>query len=133
MSDHNAQAPQEEAVDHPKVKPSRSGWRALRIGCAGFLLLTCGLSAGLAAMLQSGPANLDLPFGNRLKIGSDDFVLSNSSFQNGSTYYLDLNGGGVRNILQVEYLEDKHSLQLTLHHSTKGERNEQRLLEMPLP
>jgi hypothetical protein len=89
--------------------------------------------SGLAVALQSGPVAIDLLFGNHLKLGSDDFVLSNYSFQEGTTYYLDLNGGGVRNILQVEYLEEHHSLQLVLHHSSKGDRKENHLLEMKLP
>ncbi len=114
-------------------KGSRTAWRVARIGCLGVLVLMCGLVSALTIALQSGPANIALPFDNYLKVGSDDFVLSDYSFQNGTTYYLDLNGGGVRNILQVEYLEDKHELQLVLHHSARGDRDENKLLEMKLP
>ena len=117
----------------PAHRRGRTAWRVLRVGCLGALLLMCGASSALTVALQSGPVDMGLPFGNHLKIGSDDFVLSNFSFQDGNTYYMDLSGGGVRNIVQVEYLEDSHTLQLVLHHSTKGDRKENRLLEMKLP
>ena len=73
----------------------------------------CSLISGIAIALQSGPVNMNLPFSNSLRSSSDNFVLSNLPFQDGNTYYVDLwNGSGVRNILQVEYLEDTHSLQV---------------------
>lgn len=114
-------------------KQGRIFWRVLRFGCLGVLLLMCGLVSGLTIALQSGPVNLELPFGNTAKIGSDDFVLSDYSFKDGNTYYLDLNGNGTRNILQLEYLEESHALQLTLHHSTKSDSDDSQLLSVPLP
>ena len=117
----------------PPPRQGRTSWRALRFGCLGIFLLMCSLISGIAIALQSGPVNMNLPFSNTLKIGSDNFVLSNYSFQDGNTYYADLNGSGVRNILQVEYLEDTHSLQVVLHHSTKGDREENQLLQLKLP
>src|SRR5688500_17199918 len=71
-------------------------WRSLRVGC---LLVIIGLCAGVGALvmaLQSGPVELKMPGESFLKIGSDDFVMSNYSFQNGTTYYLDVDGNGVR-------------------------------------
>jgi hypothetical protein len=139
MGEHDNQGYEDEQQEGdstlllPAHKHGRTAWRVLRIGCLGVLLLMCGLVSGLAITLQSGPVNIALPLGNHLKLGSDDFVLSNFSFHDGNTYYLDLTGGGVRNIVQVEFLEDSHTLQLVLHHSTKGDRKENRLLEMKLP
>ena len=111
----------------------RTAWRVLKFGCLGIFLLMCGLISGITIALQSGPVNMSLPFSNTLKLGSDDFVLSNYSFQDGNTYYLDLNGNGTRNILQIEYIEDTHSLQLTLHHSSKSSNEENQLLRVRLP
>lgn len=114
-------------------KQRRTAWRVLKIGCLGSSLLMCGIISSLAVALQSGPVSLSLPFDNTVKLGSDDFVLSNYNFQDGNTYYLDLKGNGTRNILQIEYLKDANSLQLILHTSTKGERQENKLLQLNLP
>ena len=132
-SDEDEQAPGTSISSAAAPKAGRTIWRVVRMGCLGAFLLACGLISGLTIALQSGPVDMGLPFGNNLKVGSDDFVLSNYSFQSGNTYYLDLKGSGVRNIMQVEYLEESHTLQLVLHHSTKGDRKENRLLEMKLP
>lgn len=138
MDEPNELQGREPILEDPAPAPlarrwHSTAWRVLRIGCLTSFLLMCGLISTIAIALQSGPVDLSLPFDNRLKIGSEDFVLSNYSFQNGNTYYIDLNGNSVRNILQIEYLEDKHTLQLVLHHATKGDRKENKLLEMPLP
>jgi hypothetical protein len=111
----------------------RSGLRALRLGCLGFMLTLCGSLGLLGWVLQSGPVTLQLPGSNTLKLGSDDFVLSNYSFQNGTTFYIDLNGNGARNILQVHYLEDTNRVELVLHYAGKSEQGEHHLAEIALP
>ncbi len=111
----------------------RSSMRVLRVGCLGLLLTMCGGLGLLTWGLQSGPVTLQLLGNNVLKLGSDDFVLSNYSFQNGTTYYIDLNGNNVRNILQLHYIEDKHRLELVLHYADRGEQSEHHLAELSLP
>jgi hypothetical protein len=118
---------------HPAFPPSRTGWRLFRVGCLTAFLLTCAAISSLTFVLQNGPVDIHLPGANTLKIGSDDFVLSNFSFRDGTTYYIDLNGSTSRDILQLQYLDDTHSLQLVLHRSTKGDREEDHLLTIPLP
>jgi hypothetical protein len=115
------------------ARPYRVGWRVFQVGCLVVLLLMCAALSSLALALHGGPVDLQLSGSNTLKIGSDDFVLSNFSFKNGTTYYIDLNGGSSRDILQLQYLEDTRSLQLVLHRSTKGDREEDHLLTLPLP
>jgi hypothetical protein len=115
------------------ARTPRVGWRVFRVGCLVVLLCMCAAVSSLAFALQSGPVDLQLPGSNTLKVGSDDFVLSNFSFKNGTTYYIDLNGGSSRDILQVQYLEDTHVLQLVLHRATKGDREVDHLLTLPLP
>jgi hypothetical protein len=109
------------------------GWRVFRVGCLVVLLFMCAAISSLAFALQGGPVDLRLPGSSTLKIGSDDFVLSNFSFKNGTTYYIDLNAGSSRDILQLQHLEDTHSLQLVLHRATKGDREEDHLVTVPLP
>ena len=120
--------PQDEGAPH-----KRSGGRAVRLGCLCLLLTLCGSVGLLGWGLQSGPMTLQLPGSNTFKIGSDDFVLSNYSFQNGTTFYLDLNGNGVRNILQLHYLEDTRRVELVLHYAKKSEQGEHHLGELALP
>ncbi len=115
------------------VKARRSLTRALRLGCLALLVTICGSIGLLGWALQSGPVTLQLLGGSTLKFGSDDFVLSNYSFQNGTTYYIDLNGNGVRNILQLHYLEDTRRVELVLHYAEKTEQGEHRLGELALP
>ena len=69
----------------------------------------------------------------RNSVRSQETVLSDYTFQNGTSYYLDLLGNGVRNIVEVNYLEDTRSVEIVLHHSTKEEQMEKQLLEMKLP
>lgn len=97
------------------------------------LLLLCGGAALLTWGLQSGPVTLPVLGGNVLRVGSDDFVLSNYSFQEGTTYYIDLNGNGVRNILQLHYLKSTNRVELVLHYADKEEQGERRLGEVGLP
>ena len=108
-------------------------WRAMRIGCLGMLLVLCAATGLLGWALRSGPLSMNLVGGNTFKMGSDAFVLSNYSFQNGTTYFLDLNGNGVRNILQLHYLADSHRLELVLHYANKTGQGEHHLWEMGLP
>lgn len=118
-------------VERPRTR--RKTLRVFKIGCLGLLLILCGGVSLLGWALQSGPVTLKLIGNNDLKLGSDDFVLSNYSFQNGTTYYIDLNGNGVRNILQLHYLEDTHRLELVLHYAEKTEQGEHHLAEIALP
>lgn len=112
-----------------KISPRR----AAGAGCLVVLLLLC-MGAGLvAAALRAGPAGLGLPGGSVLRAGSDDFVLSNYSFQTGTTYFLDLNGNGVRNILEVHRLADSGGIEVVFHHATKEAQNETRLLTLRGP
>lgn len=126
--------PIETAPAAPEVTPparkSRT-WRPFRLGCAGLLLLACGGPAALVAAAAAGP--LHLPGGAELRAGSEDVVLSNFTFQNGTSYFLDLHGSGARTILGANYLEDTHILELVLHHSTREDRVEQRLLSWQVP
>lgn len=115
------------------AKPRRSGARVFKIGCLSILLTMCASLGLLGWALQSGPVSLKLLEGNTLKVGSDDFVLSNYSFQNGTTYYIDLNGNDVRNILQLHYLEDTHRLELVMHYASRSEQGEHHLAEFALP
>lgn len=125
----------QEQSDQPEQRsvkrPSR--WRILRWGCLTLLLFVCGGLGALVFALQSGPVTLVIPGGTSLKLGSNDTVLSNFTFQNGKTYYFDLNGNGVRNIFELNYLSDYHSLELILHHTTKQDRDENQLLRLKLP
>ena len=107
--------------------------RVFKVGCLALLLISCGGVGLLGWGLQSGPVTLQLVGNNTLKLGSDDFVLSNYSFQTGTTYYIDLNGNGVRNILQLHYLENTHRVELVLHYADMSEQGEHHLGEVALP
>jgi hypothetical protein len=106
-------------------------WRLLRLGCAGLLLFACGAPAALVAAASAGP--LQLPGGGELRAGSADFVLSNFSFQNGTSYFLDLHGTGARTILEANYIESARTIELVLLHSTREDRAEHRLLSWQVP
>jgi hypothetical protein len=122
-----------EAVPSGAGREKQKRWRALRWGCLGLLLIACGGVGVLVAALLSGPVTLEMPGGTQVEVGSQASVLSNFTFQNGTSYYLDVLGNGVRNIVELNYLEDSHSIEVVLHHSTKQERDEQQLLKMKLP
>jgi hypothetical protein len=113
-----------------RTSPAR---HALRVGCLAALLVVCGASGAFVAALQIGPVSVGLPGGGVVKIGSEDMVLSNYSFQNGTTYFLDLKASGTRNILQLNYLEDKREIELMLKHATKQEQGERHFLTLPVP
>src|SRR5690349_14461464 len=115
------------------ARPGRAPRRTLAACCLVPFLLLCGGTALLVIVLQSGPIQLSLPNNNLLKLGSDNFVLSNYSFQNGTTYYLDFNGNGVRNILELHDLSDLHTFEIVLNHATKDEQREQHVLTLPSP
>ncbi len=124
--------PADEGVIHPRKRGFGPG-RVVRVGC---LLVIVGLCAGVGAIamaLQSGPLELKVPGESLLKLGSDDFVMSNYSFQNGTTYYLDLDGNGVRNIVQLHYMTDNRKLELVLHHASKDIMRDTDLFTMPIP
>ena len=107
--------------------------RVARAGCLVVIVGLCSLVGTIAVALQSGPIQVKMPGESRLKLGSDDFVISNYSFQNGTTYYLDIDGNGVRNIVQLHYLTDSRKLELVLHHATKDVMRDSNLFTMPLP
>jgi hypothetical protein len=110
-------------------KPRRL--RPLRLGCLVLLLLACGGPTALVGTAVTGP--LTLPGGAELRAGTEDVVLSNFSFQNGTTYFLDLHGTGVRTIIEANYLEDSRTVELVLRHSTPEDRAEHRLFSWQLP
>src|ERR687883_1469586 len=107
--------------------------RVLGVGCLALCLLTCAGLGAVGFALRNGPIQIALPNNSMLKLGSDNFVLSNSSFQNGTTYYADFSGNGVRSILELHDLTDSHSFEIVLHHATKDEQREQHLLTLQSP
>jgi hypothetical protein len=115
------------------ARPVRPRWGRLRVGCAGLVLFVCGGTGVLTAALRAGPVAMQMPGGTELRMGSQEPVLSNFTFQDGTSYYLDLVGNGVRNIVEVNYLEDSRSVEIVLHHSTKEEQVEKQLVKMKLP
>ena len=134
MQDHEGSKPVEPTPERSRPAKQRGrGMRAFKVGCVGLLLTMCASVGLLGWALQSGPVTLTLLGNNVLRLGSDDFVLSNYSFQNGTTYYIDLNGNEVRNILQLHYIEDSHRLELVLHYANKSEMTKRRLAEVNLP
>ncbi|MDQ3930729.1 MAG: hypothetical protein M3328_16480 [Chloroflexota bacterium] len=128
-----------EAQDAPQLdsekvtKRASLSRRAVRVGCLVALLAACGVSGAFMAALRSGPVSVALPGGGVLKVGSEDMVLSNYSFQNGTTYFLDLKASGTRNILQLNYLQDKREIEIMLKHATTQEQGERRFLTLPVP
>lgn len=130
------EAPAPESVmqaDNPSIRPRPRVRHVLRLGCLGTLLTVCGGMGALVFALQSGPVTMRVLGGNTLQVGSDSFVLSNYSFQNGTTYFLDLNGNGVRNIVQLHYLSDSRSIELVLHYADKTSEGEHQLATVHLP
>ena len=115
------------------LKRGFSPWRVMRAGCLVVLVGLCSSLGAIAMALQSGPVQLEMPGDSLLKLGSDDFVMSNYSFQNGTTYYLDLDGNGVRNIVQLHYIADSRKLELVLHHATKDVMRDSNLFTIPIP
>jgi len=108
-------------------------WRVARVGCLLVIVGLCSSVGAIVLTLQSGPLQLEMPGESLLKLGSDDFVMSNYSFQNGTTYYLDLDGNGVRNIVQLHYMADSRKLEMVLHHATKDVMRDSNLFTMPIP
>jgi hypothetical protein len=111
----------------------RRATKRLGCGCFALLLVLCVSVGIMVAALQSGPLTLHLPGNTSLQVGTENFVLSNYSFQNGTSYFFDVNGSGVRNILQVNYLSDNRHLELVVHHSTKEVQVEQHLVNLSMP
>lgn len=107
--------------------------RAVGAGCLALVLGLCFGVSVLGFALRSGPAAFSLPGNNSLKLGSDDFVLSDYSFQNGTTYFVDFKGNDVRTILEFRALADKRTLEIVLHHADKDEQRDNRLLTVPMP
>ena len=118
------------------LRARKKGLGLLRMARAGCLVVIIGLCVSVGAVvmaLQSGPLQITMPGGGLVKIGSDDFVMSNYSFQNGTTYYLDLDGNGVRNIVQLHYMAESRKLEMVLHHATKDVMRDSNLFTVPIP
>jgi hypothetical protein len=107
--------------------------RVLKLSCLGALLTVCGACGLLAVVLQSGPVTWGLPGGNTLRVGSEDFVLSDYSFKQGTTHSLDLDGNGVRTILQLQYLEESRTWEVVLHQASRERIWDQRLFSWRVP
>ncbi|HKP54748.1 MAG TPA: hypothetical protein VJ183_19095 [Chloroflexia bacterium] len=123
-------APTEEK---PPAQGANTVRRTLKIGCLTLLLAMCGCLGTLVVALQSGPVTISLLGGTVLRIGSDDFVLSNYSFREGTTYFLDLNSNGQRNILEFRHIEDQHKLEVVIHHADSQSQGDTRLLTLDVP
>lgn len=123
-------APPEDAPVPRQAHPLR---RALKIGCLVTFLTICGCFGTFLVLLQSGPVTIGLPFGSALRLGSDDFVLSNYSFRDGTTYFLDFNGNGQRNILEFRHTKEDNKLEIVLHHADSKSQGDTRLLTLDLP
>lgn len=125
-----------QPADEGVLRRRKRGFGPGRVVRAGCLLVLVGLCTSVGAIgmaLQSGPMELRAPGDNLLKVGSDDFVMSDYSFQNGTTYYLDLDGNGVRNIVQLHYMTDNRKLELVLHHASKDAMRDTNLFTIPIP
>jgi hypothetical protein len=126
--------PTQTVQSSPDTEPSprkARRLRPLRLGCLVLLLLACGGPTALVGAAATGP--LTLPGGAELRAGTEDVVLSNFTFRNGTTYFLDLHGTGSRTMIEVNYLEDTRTVEVVLRHSTREDRAEQRLLTWQLP
>ena len=107
--------------------------RVLRVGCLLVIVGLCASGVLVGMALQAGPLEISVPGQGLLKLGSDDFVMSNYSFQNGTTYYLDLDGNGVRSIVQLHYMTDNRKLEVVFHHATKDTMRDSNIFTMPIP
>jgi hypothetical protein len=115
-----------------KRRPSRLR-SALKFTCLGAMLTVCGACGLLAVALQNGPVEWGLPGGNTLRIGSEDFVLSDYSFKQGTTHSFDLDGNGVRTILQLQYLEESRTWELVLHQASRERISDHKLFSWQVP
>jgi hypothetical protein len=122
-----------DAPSEPTTRKASRLRRALKLSCLGALLAVCGACGLLAALLQNGPVAWGLPGGNTLRIGSEDFVLSDYSFKQGTTHSLDLDGNGVRTILQLQYLEESRTWEVVLHQASRERIWDRKLLRWQVP
>jgi len=126
--------PEVNSLQHgPGGRRSRIARRGAGLGCLIMLLVLCSALGALGLALKSGPVTLSLPGNTALNLGSDNFVLSDYSFQNGTTYFADLKGNDVRNILEFRVLADKRNVEIVLHQATKDKQGDKRLLTVPMP
>ncbi len=107
--------------------------RVFKGGCLLFLLALCGGLTLLTAAVVAGDSGVALPGGSVLKVGADNFVLSNYSFQDGTSYFIDLNGNGTRNIVELNYLSTGRKVEFVLHYANREAEGEHRLATLPLP
>ncbi len=107
--------------------------RAFKIGCLALLLTMCGCFGTLFVALLSGPVTINLPGGAALRLGSDDFVLKDYSFRDGTTYFVDLNSGSDRHILEFRYTDDDHHLDVVVHHADRTSEGDTKLLTLNIP
>lgn len=122
-----------EVVEAVPPRQARDVRRVLKLGCLLSVLSVCGCFGVMLVALQSGPLTIGLPGGASLRLGSDDFVLKDYAFRDGTTYFLDLNGGGDRNILEFRYTEDDHKLDIVIHHADRNSQGDTRLFTLDLP
>lgn len=125
-------SPEEGNQLEPLRKPRRRR-RLIQGGCLVLFVVVCTLLGGLGLALRTGPVQVGLPGNTSLRLGSDNFVLSNYSFQNGTTYYADLSGSGVRNILEIHLLSDARRLEIVVHYATHAAERDDHLLDLSIP
>lgn len=98
-------------TDEPRTPLPRNRLRRrLVLGCLVPFLVLCAALGLVTSAVIGGPVEINLPGAAVLKLGHDDFVLSNYSFQNGTTYFIDLKGTDVRDILELHVLPDTHKI-----------------------
>lgn len=134
--EEDAQLPApEEASDvaHRGAARRRQVPRALKAGCIIIFLTMCSCLGTLVIALQGGPVSIALPFGNTLRIGSDDFVLKDYSFRDGTTYFIDWSGNGARNIVEFRLTDEDRGLDVVVHHADPSSQGDTRLLTLTLP
>jgi len=113
--------------------PSRRLGRALGLWSLGAALAFCALLGGLVGGMLFGPVELALPGGSALKLGTDDFVLSNYVFQNGTTYFVDFHAQGVRGILEFQHLKEFGRLEIVFNGATRDSRHSHKLVSFSVP
>jgi len=116
--------------------PSRGKHRQLSralLAAVITIVLSCGLLGAIVAGLVQGRVEVALPGAAVLRSGSDDFVLSNYSFQNGTTYFIDFKGYGLRAILEFQNLDDKDRVDVVINAATRDAQRMHRLISLPVP
>ena len=121
-----------EGKEHTVPTRTRSRYRVAKIGCLSIMLTMCACLGTLLVALQSGPVTIGLG-GAVLRLGSDSFVLSNYSFRDGTTYFIDLSGSERRDILEFRHTDEDHKLEVVLHHADREFQGDTHLMTFELP